>query len=98
MKKEAWIKNDINAKDRSSQRWKDLRESVIIDQGCLCFFCKGLAEEVHHKKLATPENFFDRSNLVALCCKCHLMTHNAYRMGVTFDDLTKTMEVNNAGC
>lgn len=81
-----WHKsNNVLASLRSSARWQNLRSTVLTQQSGLCKLCGGLASEVHHIELATPDNFFRRENLVGLCCECHQKVHTAYRAGITWE-------------
>ena len=83
--KKAWYKPDDDAKTklRSSDRWKRLRDSVFSEQP-LCFVCGVIADDIHHIDM-TPDLFFVRENLVAMCEKCHKKTHEAYRRGIPAD-------------
>ena len=83
-----WQKtHDPHRERRSSKRWQDLRAAVLLEQRGMCALCSRLAVEVHHKELATEENFFDRSNLVGLCTNCHKRVHAAYLQGFTWRDI-----------
>lgn len=75
-------------KMRGSARWQALRERVLCDAYGLCRFCGGIAEEVHHIAMATDQNFFERDNLAAVCCRCHKKIHAAYKCGITWEMFT----------
>lgn len=56
-------------------RWARLRSVVLLEEP-LCPDCMLedriiASNDVHHKQKATIENFFDRSNLEALCVAHH---------------------------
>lgn len=65
---------DLRRLYRTSQ-WGRLR-SLVLQEEPLCMECQqeGFivpSNDVHHKQKATLDNFFDRSNLQALCVKHH---------------------------
>lgn len=83
-----WQKtNDPHRERRSSKRWQELRAAVLREQCGICALCGRLAVEVHHKELATEQNFFERSNLVGLCDGCHKRVHVAYLSGFSWRDI-----------
>ena len=83
-----WKKtNDPHRERRSSKRWQELRAAVLREQCGICALCGRLAVEVHHKELATEQNFFERSNLVGLCDGCHKRVHVAYLSGFSWRDI-----------
>jgi len=51
------------------KRWHPLRNHILT-KFPLCWFCGALASEVHHVEKGT-EKFFDESNLVSTCNRCH---------------------------
>jgi len=58
-----------------TSRWERLAEMVKQEEP-LCVECEAEGfivgvEDVHHKEKATEANFFDRSNLQALCHRHH---------------------------
>lgn len=57
-----------------SQRWRELRQKVLSDHKFRCDYCgKRINDKfiVHHKQLATRNNFFDEDNLVPMHVSCH---------------------------
>ncbi|MBS1372072.1 MAG: HNH endonuclease [Lentisphaeria bacterium] len=85
-----WRKNqDPHRERRSSKRWQELRLAVLRDQYGMCVLCGRLATEVHHKEMATEENFFVRENLAGLCPACHKRIHAAYRKGFSWGDVCR---------
>lgn len=78
-----------------SKRWKNLRWSVLRDDGYMCQRCrvKGKfvqAEHVHH--IFPIEKYdrykWDRWNLISLCWQCHAEMHNRFN-----GELSKTGEI-----
>ena len=67
----------------SRPRWKRLRQLVMLDAGYLCARClekdrTGPAEIVHHiRPLKQGGDPWARSNLEAVCRKCHEARHRA---------------------
>lgn len=56
-----------------SREWKTLRKE-ILDAGGVCQHCRtAIGEEVHHIKewFFFPSLFFEPTNLLLLCMKCH---------------------------
>jgi 5-methylcytosine-specific restriction endonuclease McrA len=83
-----WNKESDKLKSlRSSAEWQRLRQKVLFDQNGLCRLCSRMATEVHHLELANESNFFVRENLVGLCVKCHKKVHNAYKLGIKWEDI-----------
>lgn len=77
--KEAVIKKEIY----NTQRWRNLRKSMLMIHP-LCQNClKNLAIDVHHiKEISSGETLeemkelaFDSSNLICLCQDCHKAMH-----------------------
>jgi 5-methylcytosine-specific restriction endonuclease McrA len=56
----------------NTKRWRKLRRAVI-DEEQTCRFCGAPAEHVDHIEHGPNwrERFFDRTNLRALCARCH---------------------------
>lgn len=55
-------------------RWNRTKQKVIAREHGRCERCHKLITGrfiVHHKKLATEDNFFDLDNLRLLCQECH---------------------------
>lgn len=55
-------------------RWDRCQRFVIEREHGICERCHKVIEGrfiIHHKKLATMENFFDLDNLQLLCIECH---------------------------
>ena len=62
------------AKQLSSNKWANIRKSVIRLDNNKCALCKSdIKLEVHHiiRKGKNPALIFDITNLVTLCKKCH---------------------------
>jgi len=61
-----YLKSDI---------WKRIRKEVLTKRKHTCFYCKGLATEVHHLRYTRPvlmgEGDYYLGGLVALCRDCH---------------------------
>lgn len=84
-------RNTIYIKLINSQRWKRLRADVLrshpICQECEQNGRSGLATEVHHivevESVSSPvmmeQLMFRRTNLIALCHKCHAAIHKQRR-------------------
>lgn len=56
------------------RRWNRTKQAVIAREHGVCQRChKRITRRfiVHHKQLATMENFFDLDNLMLLCQECH---------------------------
>lgn len=56
------------------RRWNRTKQAVIAREHGVCQRChKRITRRfiVHHKHLATTENFFDLDNLMLLCQECH---------------------------
>ena len=73
-------KISIVSRLRESRLWKNVKNIIRKRDGNKCVFCGkgGKCKECGHTNLhvdhiekATPENFFDLSNLRTLCKKCH---------------------------
>lgn len=55
-------------------RWSRMKDYVIDRENGICQRCGKLIIDnfiVHHKTIATKENFFDSDNLELLCLECH---------------------------
>ncbi len=61
-----------------SERWQNLRKSVLYRDKELCI-CGGKATEIHHKTYARLGNEF-LSDLVSLCRNCHQYVHDNYKI------------------
>lgn len=67
----------------NSKRWKQLRNDYI-SQHERCEICGSIATTVHHiKRFGSGHNkreieklAYDKTNLMALCTKCHLSKHH----------------------
>lgn len=78
------IAREFSKEFYNSKVWKEVREAVLKRDCYLCQTpgCYQAAEEVHHKKLLTPENMKDpritvnMDNLISLCSKCHKEIHH----------------------
>lgn len=88
----SWEKTDKNTtwkkhytqeerKLHSSKRWQEFRK-IILTETPLCYFCEGLASEVHRIDPKNIDLFFDRDNAVALCSECHSLINSAYKRGI----------------
>lgn len=57
-----------------TRRWNRTKQAVIAREHGVCQRCQKRITRrfiVHHKHLATMENFFDMDNLTLLCQECH---------------------------
>jgi 5-methylcytosine-specific restriction endonuclease McrA len=57
-------------------RWKATRRRTLYDANFICADCGGLANEADHRIdahewVASGHDFYDQSNLRALCKECH---------------------------
>lgn len=62
-----------------SDRWKKLRKEILIKNNFKCEDCKGIANEVHHKRYVNIETPWEKYELVALCGPCHGKRHHKNR-------------------
>lgn len=79
-------KNNRNGRSREFYKgtaWKALSASYMQEKGYKCERCGAIATQVHHKNyISTPEGWkhrLDKSNLEALCLKCHNAEHDRFR-------------------
>lgn len=64
-------------KRRYGRAWKRIRDKYVKAHPN-CAICGAETEEVHHiKPLSQGGSLNDRSNLMALCRRCHLKVHEA---------------------
>ncbi|KKM82122.1 hypothetical protein LCGC14_1322710 [marine sediment metagenome] len=58
-----------------SDRWKKLREFILIKNNFKCQDDGEIATEVHHKRYVNIGTPWEQYELVALCSKCHKKRH-----------------------
>ena len=69
----AYEKSSLDKLYRTS-RWEKTKSLVIDRDGGRCTRCGKMVVGkfiVHHKEVATADNFFDVDNLTLLCFDCH---------------------------
>ena len=75
---------DFSKQFYKSQRWKQIREFVLMRDKYLCQKCGSPASEVHHIIPVTEDNIsfgetHTEDNLVSLCRDCHCRIHDKHR-------------------
>lgn len=68
---------DVKA-ERKKKKYIEWRLGILERDGNLCRECgEGGEMHVHHIQLASvkPELFYEPSNVISLCCGCHLKKH-----------------------
>lgn len=63
-----------------SEEWGQLRDAALARAGYLCEYCKDVAEHVHHLRYPKIGQNHSLDMLVAVCARCHDISHGAKDM------------------
>lgn len=62
------------------KQWKFVTQIVLARENSICEYChKPIVDtfNIHHKEVATVDNFYDLNNLMLLHIECHtILTHH----------------------
>lgn len=74
-----------------SEDWRELRAAALARANFLCEYCKDVAEHVHHLRYPKHGESHSLDMLVAVCVRCHDLSHGAKEMDSLIDPKNTTL-------